>query len=745
MDQRPEITPDWAYGPGALVSEPELAKRMEGWVYKEPPPSSYMNWIQKRTMEFLKYLDTRFDSSTLMAGRYSGGDIQYDSVAGEFQISDGTLIAADGQIFTIGARVYDSWTLNPHLVGDMFRFDAIKYKIDYDDLEGDSPLSFAYHEDIASNPDLGTGYTLFSLVAVVQDVAYNLYAINQPGRADVAWRNSIVVSSGNTKETSESPLPGIYNIQESINHLAEMGGGRVILRGDWFGDEQWDAWNTLGLSGSGLFAHDPPIRMKSGVVLEGDFRCLIRGPNVDADVLLDELIRMTGAKSTCTFPDTESIQDLALDFYDFGHLSVIQILSGVNAGWYLIKQITSEHVVTLCSMSRADVTITAGGGAVDYVVYIANSGIRHIRTNSTEKAIQRHLMVSHTFGCHIHDMAIQSDHVTDDCVSGIDLSDGYNYGLRMIENSVNGCFECGIFSDPSTDPMDKLIIVNNDIDVSSAHAASSDGIIIATTLSPSSGIQYGNSAVVKGAGTTEQYPAGYGLLGLPFSAEHESDTGYHTNDFIDTLAGAGLVRNVRALDIESGGVLAGMIDTAAVAAPILKALVTDPIGLDYNTSEFDLDTNQLILKADSIVPAKLADRVPWLLACISSNSNADAVSADAIMREVALDELGVSEAPVYLGAVAFDVTTPGTYPWNVRKNAVGNYQIRPPCTIIAGPIIAPKYDKDDVTFSILTISVFRMVHVTWNAIGKIWDIFFADKDEAAADSNFQITFMKNTI
>lgn len=52
---RPTLLPEWASSP-TNITEPPSASKASGWGINEAPPSSYMNWLQSTTHDWLKYL-----------------------------------------------------------------------------------------------------------------------------------------------------------------------------------------------------------------------------------------------------------------------------------------------------------------------------------------------------------------------------------------------------------------------------------------------------------------------------------------------------------------------------------------------------------------------------------------------------------------------------------------------------------------------------------------------------------------
>ncbi len=55
MSTKPSTVPVWNTG-GDNNTEPAAGKKVDGWLIGEQPPSSYFNWLQKLTGEWLQYL-----------------------------------------------------------------------------------------------------------------------------------------------------------------------------------------------------------------------------------------------------------------------------------------------------------------------------------------------------------------------------------------------------------------------------------------------------------------------------------------------------------------------------------------------------------------------------------------------------------------------------------------------------------------------------------------------------------------
>lgn len=84
MATKPVKTPDWNTG-GANNTEPNSAKKILGWVVNEKPASSFFNWLQKLTGEWLKYLqdgDFVADAGSTLFGVQGTGDGVGDGVRG---------------------------------------------------------------------------------------------------------------------------------------------------------------------------------------------------------------------------------------------------------------------------------------------------------------------------------------------------------------------------------------------------------------------------------------------------------------------------------------------------------------------------------------------------------------------------------------------------------------------------------------------------------------------------------------
>jgi len=64
MPTKPTSVPDWATGPGALITEPDSSKKENGFLFEERPAVDYFNWLIYNLGNWINWLAGRFNETT---------------------------------------------------------------------------------------------------------------------------------------------------------------------------------------------------------------------------------------------------------------------------------------------------------------------------------------------------------------------------------------------------------------------------------------------------------------------------------------------------------------------------------------------------------------------------------------------------------------------------------------------------------------------------------------------------------
>lgn len=171
-------------------------------------------------------------------------------------------------------------------------------------------------------------------------------------------------------------------------------------------------------------------------------------------------------------------------------------------------------------------------------------------------------------------------------------------------------------------------------------------------------------------------------------------------------------------------------------------LVDDAVTGDKVADEA-IDTNHLAdgavdgdkIDGQAVAPEHLDDRSLWIRASFSVNLGATDAYTTPIAAEVQKNKAGTLETVSYSGGSSF-LATDGSYPWLVRKDDTGVYQVRPPCTIGSGTIV-PSSSPVNACLSVIPIGASRIFSATWDNTNKLWEIAFIADDGSPIDTNFQ--------
>ena len=71
---KPLKKPEWATGGSAVVTEPTLAKKQNGWKNPEKPSDGVWNWLHYVTNQWIDWLDDQTDEDYLIGRRLTAGD-----------------------------------------------------------------------------------------------------------------------------------------------------------------------------------------------------------------------------------------------------------------------------------------------------------------------------------------------------------------------------------------------------------------------------------------------------------------------------------------------------------------------------------------------------------------------------------------------------------------------------------------------------------------------------------------------
>jgi hypothetical protein len=699
-DGIPNNTTEWA-SDGLHVLEPAAGKEVTGWVLNDVPGSNNENWLKRNIYRWEKY----FKRAPLDIIQHGVWDPPSVSVAGGTGGVDPT--------FTIGSFVVVSQSGKrlPFSGGDFtpspsagtvepLRADGVFWKLD----EVSNEWEWAYIEDV-----FGVGFSsvtsehhLLFTVSVQEDAVD--YEIATP--TDLAIKNARKSSmvknhlyvSGSYDPTNGEEYVGIFGIQQAIDNLASRQGGIVEVEGSWLG--KWD-WQGID-----------KIKVKSGVTVKTESGALITTPSTTySQDPIDTVFEMVGYEGTIYFNSATEIQDdvdLNQNFDDFGKLSMVQILSGPNEGFYLFQDFLvvggdpSDQFrgAKMTTLYREPVAFTDSISA-PYIVWIMNSNILAIGIDGSKMPLsggESLIRAGYTWNCKIRENNLRAEN-GGDIDFGIDLSYGPNHGLGLDNNEIIGTFSQGVITDELLEN-ERCTVTENIVDLS-ASIGISDGITFKSS-GAGDNLIHGNN--VDASGTKESYDSSAGWNGYPALIEHNENGSHKANiigvDEINaSIAGAGLMGG-------SGSALS------------------------------------------------LGDQGLWLLASMSVLADASGPQTIPLppMREIAKAKDGTDESPVaagYLGTGAFDVSD-GSYPWNIRLvSGSGSFQIRPPCTMLAG-VITPKYVSGDVVVSCALInnSFMGVYTIDYDVTGvdeEYWHITTFDMAGVSDPKPFQITFNKSTV
>mgnify|MGYP001057669148 CR=1 FL=1 len=282
----------------------------------------------------------------------------------------------------------------------------------------------------------------------------------------------------------------VIGIQNAILALANNGGGVVKLVGDEFGMIDWDLWGS-------------PIEMRSGVIVDGINKAVVTS-SATAPAPIDRLLRVEDfADSTGATQNNEELYDAGKDFKAYcGLLSLVEIRSGVDAGWYRIREFSESipgygyDTMTLINRDGTDVTPFADAGGLDYTVHIYRAGLRNMIVDASyldSAAMRTAIHMYHANKCFFENIDFRHNGVGGVYIQSAIL--GYDVNDCKCKNCVvNGRFQRGCWLVKTRDLIDwnneNNRFFNNDIDLSDMSAVLLVSVTGITIESNGAGIGY---------------------------------------------------------------------------------------------------------------------------------------------------------------------------------------------------------------------------------------------------------------
>ncbi len=683
---RPALLPEFASGVGASFTEPSSGVKQTGWEFEQAPPFDVMNWIHRATWKWARYFDTLL-KTVFPIGLSSGGAF---TLSGSNWIVEAGAIISNGQRYEWNTTTID--TVPSGYTGPAhYRLDLILFKWSYASNDAEAEVQFDYLEDAQTNP-IPSGWSAYAAIIVRQSLgAYDVEdSFHMIANAAVAYgKEVVVVRDGRGHDQAGADGSGLRMIQAAIDYLADRGGGVVRLIGERFGYTEWD-----GLADNS--ASNTPIKLKSGVIIDGRSAC-IRAPRSDVhySLLLPTLIDISGSTATAeTAPAGLTPNHLlcnTIDFEEYGRGSAVWIKTGADAGWYLIEDLVTTHLVKLCDMHGQRVTLSNDTPTIEVCIYRA--GVIGLRFSAVDSAMYHggtSIRSGYTRDCIIADNIIEANYTTGFMLAGIDLRVGSQLGLVLTGNKISGLLQYGIIGEGSYE-RESCLIVNNKVACTGMGSSTTKGIVIESS-GAGKGVAYGNE--VFGFLISESYPAAYGMYGYPFTTEH-SALGVHKTDNGVTTSGNKIVANVDAATIDVNG------------------------------------SKQLYVRS---TPYECAG---WV--------NSDGTEQTLTNYDPPGPTTGMKKSVVFLGTDAFP-TDAGTYDnWYVRADVTPGgteYQIRPPHYWVEFSL-SPTFYESHNNFAVDVISdgggllhIRALRWLRWDKVKYCYSILWQDETAAIAATSF---------
>lgn len=724
---------EWA-SDGLNILEPAESKKDLGWVVDDVPGSNVENYLKRNIYRWEKYFHRLFEN-VIQAGVWvppenigvtggSGGTMP------TFVIDAFMVTSATGKRLPFVGGTYTPTGLSNETVA-AHRLDGVYWKLD----ETLNEWEWVYIEDIngAGAGSITTEHHLICMVYVQNDaVNYELatptdQAIVRPPKISME-KNHIFISGAYNDTVGENAV-GILGIQEAIDVLARRQGGVVEVVGNWLG--KWD-WELI-----------EKIQVKSGVMLKTESGALITSfYSTDTQTLHDTFFEMLGYSGTAYFVDSVHIQDnvnASLDFLDYGILSLIEIISGPNAGYYFIKDLLNVAGDPAAQFRKAklldlnmEVVVFTPAISAPYKIWIFEGGIEGFNIQASKSLppipLDEYLIsAGFTWNCSIARNKLEADRATD-LEAGIDCTPGDHHGLKLEGNSVNGTFADGIIADVANSN-EKCKILNNQVDVSGAAGVISNGIDFQSS-GAGDNLVGGNQVVVKGAGVTEAYSGTAGWKGYPATEEH-NENGTHKDEVIGNdqlkaeVAGDGLSGGAGSpLAVVPDGVT---LEIATAKVQVKNGGITKPKMAVDSVDEHKIDSTALGFGLTGGSGTKLSVVVGYgisLLACISSKDDASAASTISIRYQK--------------GTVVYDGTGAFTWDhfssWHIRRDAAGRYQIGIPGTVDGSDVMTPNLLSGEFliqAFPLTLAGVTRIEYVENAGAPFTWTYFKLYMDDMA--------------
>jgi len=529
---------EWA-STTAHITEPAEGKKDLGWINEDVPPSDYQNWLNKNAWRWEKYFNRLF-ADVITDGLWAQPTVTVVmATMPTFTIGSFVVTTVTGKRLPFAGGTYSPIGLLPETV-DAFRMDAVCWRFD----ESANEWEWAYIEDVYGTgaASLTNEHHIMCFVLIENDaVAYSIYLPDDYGiisPPQISMNKNHIFVRGRYGSTVGENYVGLIGIQVAINVLAARQGGVVEVSGDWHGSFEWE-WMPSQL------------KLKSGVHLTSGSRSLITTPSSPKGQLAayGMTVSMLGyATGTLDFVSiggtVRDTTDAAQNFADFGVLSMLKITTGVNAGYYLFKnmsvtpldpgsQFRTAHLV---SMSQEPVVLDITAPPATYTIFLYRARMSGIMFNAdnmpidTDPSVRDLMRIGTTYRCRVERCCFLSNRATADLRSGINCNFGNNYNLEILYNEIIGSFLSGIYTDPTTLEQSLCRVLHNTVNVSGAAAAAADAINFQTFGTPRNEI-FGNICTAKGVGVEEQYSTDTGWQGYPATEEHEID-GTHSADII---------------------------------------------------------------------------------------------------------------------------------------------------------------------------------------------------------------------